>query len=189
MVKFRALAVIFAPLFLLSPAALSAPLEIKAVALVESRAPAWKAVPESALIDVQGLSFKRKFFLEGRSAIPVRAPEVRKALAEALKPLSKADRSATREILKAIEEWAATSLIESEGPLACPSAWLAADQVLRNRTGNRFELVRAITPCSGQRESRPGRRLTGCPWPAFSWFRLTGTASGRCGTPSTRALL
>jgi hypothetical protein len=145
MVSFRTLAGILAPVFLLTPAAVSAPLELKAVALVESRAPSWKAVPESARIDVQGLSFKRKFFLEGRSAIPVRAPEVRKALAEALKPLSKGDRSVTREVLKAVEEWTATSLTESVGPLACPSAWLPADQVLKNRAGNRFELVRAVT--------------------------------------------
>jgi len=145
MVSARFWAGILALPFLFPAAGWGAGLELKAVALVESRTPAWKPVPEYSRIAVQGLSFKRKVFLEGRSAFPVKAPEVRKALAEALKPLSKVDRTVTREVLKAIEEWTATSLTESEGPLACPSAWLPADQVLKNRAGNRFELVRAVT--------------------------------------------
>jgi len=82
--------------------------------------------------------------LEGRAAIPVRPAEVRQALTEALKPLSRPDRSDTREVLRAIGEWTTANLAEVEGPLACPPAWHPADQVLRERRGNRFELVRAV---------------------------------------------
>jgi len=141
----RKLAGMLVPLILYSAVAPGAGLEVKAVALVEGHAPAWKQVPASARIDPQGLSFKRKVYLEGRSAIPVKAPEVRTALAEALKPLSRADRAGTRDVLKAIEEWTAGNLTEVEGPLACPSAWRSSAQVLKDRTGNRFELVRAVT--------------------------------------------
>lgn len=119
--------------------------EIRVVALVESRAPAWKQIPASARIDVQGLSFKRKVYLEGRTAIPVKAPEVRKALVAALKTLSKEDRLLTREVLKAIEEWTADNLTETGGVLTVPSTWRSAAEVLKEKSGNRFELVRAIT--------------------------------------------
>lgn len=145
MVSMRALAGMCVPPILISAIAFGAGLEVKVVSLVEVHTPAWKKVPESARIDVKGLSYKRKFFLEGRSAIPVKAPEVLKAVAEALKPLSKAERTNTRKVLGAVEEWAAVNLAETEGALACPSAWHPASQVLKEKSGNRFELVRAVT--------------------------------------------
>lgn len=123
----------------------SSALEIRACALVEAKAAGWKEVPDTAVVDPTGLSFKRKFFLAGRSPMPVRAPEVKSALREATRGLKPAERRNTLKLLSALEDWSATALVEEPGPVSCPAAWKTSAQVLKARGGNAFELVRALT--------------------------------------------
>jgi len=112
---------------------------------VQSQAARWKPVPAGAVVDVTGLSYKRKVYLEGRQAIPVRAPEVLAALKEATRGLDPEGRASTGKLLAALEEWSAGALSEEAGPLACPASWRTAAGTLKERKGNGFELVRALT--------------------------------------------
>ncbi len=127
------------------PAGPAPALEFKVCALVQARAAAWPKIPDNARIDPQRLSFKRKVFLESRKAIPVWAPGVKRALAEAVKGLKAGDRKRTAKVLDAIGSWSAETLTEDPSSLPCPTSWRTAAQVLRDRRGNAFELVRALT--------------------------------------------
>ena len=119
-------------------------LEFKVCSLVQAQAPGWKEIPAAAVIDRGRLSFKKKVFLESTRTIPVWSPTLKKALAEALKDLSPAERKRTRPVLDAIGKWAAGNLREEPESLACPGAWRSAPQVVKAGGGNRFEVCRAI---------------------------------------------
>ncbi len=131
---------------LLLPAAVSAAaLELRAGALVEAKAASWKPVPSAAVVDAGRLSFKRKAFLEGSFSMPVRAKEVRRALATALRGMAPEERRSTARILEAVEKWASASLFTDPAPSSCPASWRPASRVIGEGKGNPFELVRAVT--------------------------------------------
>lgn len=126
-----------------APAA-SATLEVKICSFVEARLAEWPEIAPEAVIDSGALSWRRKAFLGSSAAIPVGAPEVRRALDDALAPVPPAARARTTKILDAIGAWISASVLEDPGPLSTPAGWRAADEVLRAGRGNAFERVRAL---------------------------------------------
>jgi hypothetical protein len=154
------------------------PLEFRVCALVQARAAAWPAILADAVIDPDRLSFRRKTFLEPSDGIPVRAPEVRRALATALKGLKPGERKRTRAVLDAIGSGVASGITE-EAALASPVAWRTAAQVFKDGRGNPFELVRALVALA---------RAAGIPArPSFNGVPVVlvyvmSSAPGRTGT-------
>lgn len=119
-------------------------LEVKLCALAEARAPGWPALPADAPLDRERLSWRRRVPLEPTRAIPVRAPEVRRALDEALAGLKGARRKQLGPVLDAIGEWFAARVADDPAPPGNPAGWRSGDQVLREGKGNGFEQVRAL---------------------------------------------
>jgi len=140
-------AVLATPVLPASGAALTIPdprpLEFRVCALVQARAATWPAIPADAVIDPDRLSFRRKSFLESSDGIPVRAPEVRRALATALKGLKPGERKRALAVLDAIGSSVASGIAE-ESALSSPVVWRTAAQVFKDGRGNSFELVRAL---------------------------------------------
>ncbi len=119
-------------------------LEVKLCVLAEAHAAGWPEIPRDTPLDPTALSRRRRVFIEGSRAIPVKALEVERARAEALRGLSAGDRARLVPVLDALGDWAAEHLAEDAGPTGNPSAWRTADAVLRDRKGNPFEQVRAL---------------------------------------------
>ncbi len=119
-------------------------LEVKLVTLVQARTPQWRSIPDEALIAGARLSYKNRVFLESSGGMTVRAPEVRKALREALEAVPAGERDRLGRVLEAIRGWAGANLEVAPSSLSCPASWRDAAELLREKRGNRFEIVRAL---------------------------------------------
>jgi hypothetical protein len=123
----------------------AAPLKVRAITLVESKAPGWPAVPEDAVIDKGRLSAGKKAFLASARGIPAGSPAVKKALSAAIRGLKAGEKAQAAKVLAAIEEWSVKALVEERGAPSCPPSWKDGAAVLKAGKGNGFELVRALT--------------------------------------------
>jgi len=118
--------------------------EFKVISLVQAAAGDWREIPADAVIDKGRLSFKKKVFLESRKSMPVWSPTVKRAVAEAMKGLGRAERRRTRTVLDAVQAWAEESLEEDDAPLGCPGSWRTAAGVMKDGRGNSFEIARTL---------------------------------------------